>query len=85
MDTGLRRENATRQRDKAPFRFNRNGKGSRDHPIPFESGTRMPRPVARQDQKPIMGRSRRAARRLKRGVFSLAIMQMHSSAPEALG
>ena len=28
VDTGLRRENATRQRDRAPFRFNRNGKGS---------------------------------------------------------
>ena len=26
MDIGLRRENATKQRDRAPFRFNRNGK-----------------------------------------------------------
>ena len=29
VDAGLRRENATKQRTRAPFRFNRNGKGSR--------------------------------------------------------
>ena len=29
VDTGLRRENATKQRIRAPFRFNRNGKGSK--------------------------------------------------------
>ena len=32
VDTGLRRENATRQKDRAPFRFNRNGKGSSASP-----------------------------------------------------
>jgi hypothetical protein len=28
VDAGLRRENATKQRDRVPFRFNRNEKGS---------------------------------------------------------
>jgi hypothetical protein len=28
VDTGSRRENATKQKIRAPFRFNRNGKGS---------------------------------------------------------
>ena len=29
LDTGSREENASKQKDRAPFRFNRNGKGSR--------------------------------------------------------
>jgi hypothetical protein len=28
VDTGSREENASKQKDRAPFRFNRNGKGS---------------------------------------------------------
>ncbi|MTV12231.1 hypothetical protein FDV58_20630 [Bradyrhizobium elkanii] len=28
MDTGSRQENASKQKSRAPFRFNRNGKGS---------------------------------------------------------
>src|SRR5207248_10264752 len=30
VDAGSREENASKQEDRAPFRFNRNGKGSRD-------------------------------------------------------
>src|SRR5947208_6740057 len=30
VDTGSREENASKHKDRAPFRFNRNGKGSRD-------------------------------------------------------
>src|SRR5690349_10928332 len=30
MDTGSRQENASNQESRAPFRFNRNGKGSRE-------------------------------------------------------
>src|SRR6266536_1920544 len=31
VDTGSRKENASKQKDRAPFRFHRNGKGSRSH------------------------------------------------------
>src|SRR5438094_10419126 len=30
VDTGSREENASKQKDRAPFRFHRNGKGSED-------------------------------------------------------
>src|SRR3954465_912422 len=32
VDTGSREENASKQKDRAPFRFHRNGKGSRQQP-----------------------------------------------------
>src|SRR5207249_11557398 len=35
VGTGSRQENASNQKSRAPFRFNRNGKGSRRAPGPF--------------------------------------------------
>ncbi len=49
MDTGLRRENATKQKHKSPFRFNRNGtleRNAQKMELPRTLWLRAPRPLA---------------------------------------
>src|ERR1700674_3310945 len=41
VGTGSREENASNQESRAPFRFNRNGKGSRHRPQRFDRGAPM--------------------------------------------
>src|SRR5258707_8485529 len=43
VDTGSREENASKQNDRAPFRFNRNGKGSSGNLAPAPCLARRPR------------------------------------------
>ncbi|AUC93205.1 hypothetical protein CWS35_01845 [Bradyrhizobium sp. SK17] len=50
MDTGSREENASTQEPRAPFRFHRNGKGSRtSHPLSLRgaNGSRVCAPSGR--------------------------------------
>src|SRR6185295_15415162 len=43
VDTGSRQENASNQESRAPFRFHRNGKGSRSGEIEAGAGSAMDR------------------------------------------